>query len=265
MGDVSYRPLIEDMTWSYSRIGAFEDCPYKFFLRYIKEYKECDRFYASYGSFMHKLIENYYLGFMSKEEMLETFVTGFSTHVKGDRPKGTIVENYIRCGVDYLKSFEPFPYEMDAVEERIEFEIAGIKMVGVIDFRGHIGDDIYIVDNKSRNLKPRSGKGKPTKNDEELDLMLRQLYLYAAAVKQKYGRYPKALCFNCFKNGEFIVEPFDENACNDAIGWAVKTIEEIKDCDDFHPNLEYFLCTFLCGVSDECEYNEMVRQKGKMR
>lgn len=222
-------------------------------------------FYASYGSFMHKLIENFYLGLMSKEEMLDSFISGFSTQVKGDRPDGKIVEKYIQDGIRYLKRFERFPYEMDAVEERIEFDLAGNRMVGILDFRGHIGDDIYIVDNKSRNLKPRSNRKKAYQNDEELDVMLRQLYLYAAAVKQKYGRYPKALCFNCFKNGEFIVEPFSIEKYNEATQWAIEKIEGIKDCGEFYPSIDYFYCRFLCGLHDECEYDEMARAKGRMR
>ena len=35
MGDICYAPLIDDMTWSYSRVKSFEDCPYKWFLKYI--------------------------------------------------------------------------------------------------------------------------------------------------------------------------------------------------------------------------------------
>ena len=69
MGDVSYRPLIEDMTWSFSRIECFNDCPYRWFLRYIKKYPETPQFYSSYGSFMHKLIEQYYKGEITKDEM----------------------------------------------------------------------------------------------------------------------------------------------------------------------------------------------------
>lgn len=263
MGDVSYRPLIEEMTWSYSRIGAYEDCPYKFFMKYIKAYKEDDMFYASYGSFMHKLIENYYLGIMTKEQMLDAFIGGFSTNVKGDRPSSSVVESYIKCGIEYLKSFKPFPYKMLAVEERIEFEINGNKMVGIIDFVGADGDEICIGDNKSRNLKPRSKRSKPTKSDMELDSMLRQLYIYSAAIKQKYGKFPKTLFFNCFRTGTIVEEPFDEDAYNKAIQWASDKIEEIKDCDDFHPSWEYFLCTFLCGLRNECEYDEMIRPKGK--
>lgn len=30
MGEVNYALLIDDMVWSYSRIKAFEDCPYDY-------------------------------------------------------------------------------------------------------------------------------------------------------------------------------------------------------------------------------------------
>lgn len=50
MGEVSYLPLIEDMVWSYSRIESFNDCPYRFFLKYISKCKETDKFYASYST-----------------------------------------------------------------------------------------------------------------------------------------------------------------------------------------------------------------------
>ena len=71
MGEISYRPLIEDMTWSFSRIECFNDCPYRWFLKYIKRYKETPQFYSSYGSFMHKLIEQFYKGELTKEEIEE--------------------------------------------------------------------------------------------------------------------------------------------------------------------------------------------------
>lgn len=38
MGEVNYAPLIDDMVWSYSRIKAFEDCPYRWYLKYIKRF-----------------------------------------------------------------------------------------------------------------------------------------------------------------------------------------------------------------------------------
>lgn len=260
MGDVSYLPLIEDMVWSYSRIESFDDCPYRFFLKYISKCEETDKFYATYGSFMHKLIERYYRGELSRDEMLMEFLTGFSSNVKGMRPQESTVQKYIKCGVEYLSSFQPFKYNMVDVEKRVDFEIDGLKFVGYIDYLGELDCEYYIIDNKSRDLKPRSGRKKPTAKDRELDDMLKQLYIYAAAIKQEYGKFPKALCFNCFRTGVFIEEPFDEVAYNEAIAWAKTKIDEIKAADDFYPNREFFSCLYICGVSDECVYDKTARE-----
>ena len=58
------------MTWSMSRLKSYEDCPYGWFLKYIKGKSDCDRFYATYGSFMHRLLEQYYRGELSKTDMV---------------------------------------------------------------------------------------------------------------------------------------------------------------------------------------------------
>lgn len=257
MSDMIYRPLIEDMTWSYSRIKCFEDCPYRFYLKYISGCKEVPQFYASYGSFMHKLIEEFYRGKLTKEEMLTKFLFDFQTEVKGERPKESTVSKYIQCGVEYLRTFSPFPYKMIDVEKKVKFEINGKKFIGFIDYLGEKDGEYYIVDNKSRELKPRSKRAKPTVKDQELDEMLKQLYLYAAAVKQEYGKFPKALCFNCFKNGVFIEEPFSEKVFSETIEWFLKTIDNIADENDFLPYLDYFSCKNICGVKDECCYYEL--------
>lgn len=261
MSEVSYKPLIQEMTWSFSRVEAFEDCPYRWFLRYIRQYPECPRFYASFGSFMHRLIEGYYRGKLTREQMLSRFLSDFSKEVEGARPKGDTLRKYIECGASYLRSFRPFPYEMLEVEKKVEFEIDGVPFVGFIDFLGKNGEDLVIVDNKSRDLKPRSGKKKPTRKDLELDEMLRQLYLYAAAVEQEYGKLPSYLCFNCFKCGEFIVEPFDEGAYERAKSWAIGKIRQIEDAKDFPPVQNAFSCFWICGVSDFCRYDIADREE----
>ena len=257
MSDLIYRPLIEGMTWSYSRIDCFNSCRYKWFLRYIDDVDGTNAepmFYSSYGSFMHEIIEKYYKGKLAKEDMVAEFLCNFSAKVVGKRPSESIVQKYIQLGVEYLKGFEPFPYNCVAVEKKVHFKLNGDLFVGVIDFLGEKDGEYYIVDNKSRELKPRSNRKKPTAKDAELDEMLVQLYLYAEAVKQEYGKYPKALCFNCFKNRVFIEEPFDENKLHDATSWAAKTIERIKNVEDFYPNIDFFYCRNLCEYSHECCY-----------
>lgn len=262
MGEVSYLPLIEQMVWSYSRLGSFNECPYRFFLRHISKVPDEDKFYASYGSFVHKLIEKYYRGELKKEELNTEFLAGFQKEVKGKRPKKEIVTSYIQKGSDYFKNFEPFPYTLVGIEKKVLFEIEGQKFIGFIDYLGMDSDgELVVIDNKSRDLKPRSKRSKPTQNDLMIDKMLKQLYLYSGAVYQEYGKFPKKLCFNCFKAGTFIEEDFSIDAYNDAVKWAIGTINDIKKEEDFLPSPEYFGCSNICGVSHECVYYEQIQKQ----
>lgn len=255
MGDVYYKPLIDEMTWSYSRIESFDNCAYKWFMKYIKHYKEDPQFYSSYGTLMHKLIELYYRGIISKDEMKTKFLLDFKNEVKGLRPSNSIVEKYIEDGCKYLDSFEPFRFKMIDVEKRVYFNIDDIPLVGVIDYLGEDDDgELVIVDNKSRNLKPRSKRKNPPVKDAELGEMLKQLYIYSAAIKQEFGKYPKLLCFNCFKSGVFIEEPFVKSEYDKTVEWAKQQVEMIKKEENFNPNIEYFKCRYLCGLNNICKY-----------
>lgn len=256
MGNIGYFPL-ENMLWSYSRISSYDDCPYKFYLKYIFGAEDNELFYSSYGKFMHKLLEWFYKGEITKNEMRTRFLCGFSREIGGEYPKENIVTGYIKKGSDYFKTFKPFEYKTVAVEDFLTFDISGYHFNGYVDYIGEDKDgNLVIVDHKSRDLKQRSKRKKPTLKDQELDDMLRQLYIYAAAVEQRYGRLPTTLCFNCFKNGELIKEAFDNDSYKKAIDWAVNTIESIKEEQSWKPNIEYFSCRFLCGVHDDCVYYE---------
>lgn len=254
VNDVIYKPLIQDFTWSYSRIDAFFSCKWKFFLRYIRGLQEDDTFFASYGSFMHRIIERFYSGNITKDEMVTEFVTRYRTYVKGHVPANVSGSSYIQKGIDYLRGFEPFPFNMVAVEKRFDFHIDGIPFTGIIDYLGEKDSELYIVDNKSRDLKPRSGRKVPTVKDKELDEMLTQLYLYSVAVEQEYGKLPAALCFNCFKNGQFIIEPFDMQKYEAAKQWAVDSVHIIEDNMEWDTDdADYFKCNYLCGLHDKCD------------
>lgn len=258
MGDEIYRPLIEGMRWSYSRVHSFGQCKYGWFLKYIHGSKKENKFYASYGSFMHRLLELYYRGLFSAQELLGVFLDRFSTDVKGERPSNSIVSKYIKAGVDCLRRLSAYPFRVVAVEERIEFTLDGIPMVAILDLVGQDAQGEYIiVDNKSRDLKPRSCRKTPTQNDILLDEMLRQLYIYAEAVRVKYGKFPKKLCFNCFKSGTFVEEPFQKERFDEAVRWLKDQVEQIRDTEDFPPTPEYFFCKYLCDVSGDCEYAGM--------
>lgn len=110
-------------------------------------------------------------------------------------------------------------------------------------------------------MKPRSSRAKPTKADEELDAYLRQLYIYSAAVEEEYGKTPKSLCFNCFRDKLFIIEPFKEQAYAESKEWLAKSIGKIREESDFKPSVEFFKCIHLCEMQDMCEYYELMRKR----
>lgn len=256
MGDINYRPLIDDMKFSYSRINSYNTCPYGWRLNYIDQYSKEDKFYASYGSLMHSILEQYYNGKLDKPQLTVEFLTRFSTDVKGTRPSGKIVNSYISKGLDYLRGIKDFDLKTLAVEKEVTFNMEGIPMRGFIDYLGEKDGDIYLIDHKSHDLKPRSGKLTPTAKDKELDSYLRQLYLYSVAVKEEFGKFPTYLCFNCFKNGCLIKEQFQQQKYEEAVQWAIETVEKIKDDTDFEANYDYFYCKWICDQSKNCEVYE---------
>lgn len=297
MGEVNYKQIIQDMTWSYSRIKSFNDCPYRWFLKYIQPIllihsvfggerpskadidaayvrgevekadvgilyaylgiKRKDMFFANYGTFMHKLIELYYRGEKTPRQLCDMYLQEFKGQVSGRAPNRTVFTNYFKSGINYLRGFQPFPYNTVAVEKRVDFSLNGIPFVGYIDYLGERDGDFAVIDNKSRVLKPRSKRAKPTKTDEELDSYLIQLYLYSVAVEQDFHKLPKELCFNCFRTPILITEPFEEEAYTASKLWLSDKVSEIMKETEFRPSIEFFKCKHLCEMQDFCEYCEL--------
>lgn len=261
MGDVNYAPLIRDMVWSYSRIKSFDDCPYGWYLKYVYQLPQDKRkFFSSYGSLIHRLIEKYLSGTETKDSLITEYLLGFS-EISKFAPGSKIRQSYFRDGLRYLKSMTKLPCAVVTLEEYVEFEIQGIRFHGYIDCVGRTDDGLVIVDHKSRTLKPRSNRAKPTKSDELLDEYLAQLYLYAKAVKEKYGEFPISLWLNCFRSGLVIQEPFDNEKYERAQEEFAQKAKKIVEVKDFPPNWEFFKCNYLCDMSKECEYHALNSQK----
>ena len=211
-------------------------------------------FYSSYGSLMHEIIADYFRHKVPKDQMPVKFLIAYREKVGGDRPDAKIVERYVADGLGYLRDFRPFDCEPLEIESRYAFRIKGIPFVGFIDFLGEKDGGKVVIDHKSRALKPRSGKEKLTANDREINEMMKQLYVYAEAVRQRHGDYPGKLCLNCFRTGNLIEEGFDAGRCREAVEEAADTVREIESARDFPPRPDYYMCRYLCGVHNECCY-----------
>ncbi|MDD5021849.1 MAG: PD-(D/E)XK nuclease family protein [Endomicrobiaceae bacterium] len=254
---MKYDFIINDMVWSFSRITTFEDCPYQWFLIYIYGSEKRSGFFAEYGTFMHDILGKYLSGDLSKNRIIPYYTGNFLANVSTRPPRSATFRNYFQDGLNYLSNIN-FPHSnIIAVEDEIDFVFAGHKFVGFIDCLSN-DDGLTITDHKSRALKQRSKRKTPTRNDEELDLYYRQLYVYAAGVKAKYGEYPKWLEFNCFRTNTLIREPFDESKLRETEQWASELISKITACDKWNPYPDYWHCKELCDVSQECEFREMI-------
>ena len=248
------------MTWSYSRIGSFQQCPYQFLMHYIYGEKEDDMFFSDYGSFMHELIAEHLEDGTPSDDLIMKYLRGYRQKIKGRAPNQKIFEGYLDRGAEYISGIDGVfdDFEPLAIEERYSFYIGGKKFTGIVDMVCRTTDgDLAILDHKSHQLRKRSGHKKPTKSDRELNSYLRQLYLYSIPVEEKYGERPKWLIFNCFRNDEdkrFIVEPFVEKDFEAAKKWALDSIEEIRQEEEWEADTEYWKCTNICGLHDKCEH-----------
>lgn len=257
MGDVNYAPFIEKMQWSYSRVSLFDDCPYAWYLKYVYQApQEKQQFFSSYGSFIHSLLEQFLTGKADRNALVAKYLTGFDAAV-GDAPNHKIYKSYFQSGLSYLRSIAPPDLEILDVERKVNFTVDGIRFVGFIDVLGKTDSGLVIIDHKSRALKPRSGRKKPTKSDEELDEYLRQLYLYSAAVHEECGEFPSQLWFNCFRVPVVIKQEFDTQKYEQNMQIMTEKVRKIAQTKEFPPHWEYFKCNYLCDMCDECEYHEM--------
>lgn len=257
MEGIHYEPLIRDMTWSYSRIRSFEDCPYRWYLRYIRGLQGKRLFFSDYGSFVHKILWMYYTGQVRADQIPVLYMTQYRENVITTAPSEKVFLSYFQSGLQYFRDFHPLPYKLLSAEQKVELPLWGTRFSGVIDFLGEEDGELVIVDHKSRALRPRSRRQRPTKKDAELDRYLTQLYLYAEAVRQLYGKYPAKLCFNCFREPALIEEPFDPKALERSRVWLQDGVETIAKEEEFRPDIEWFKCSYLCELRDECEYFAM--------
>lgn len=243
--------LVSTMTWSYSRLKAYEDCPYAWYLKYLECEQGESNFFAEYGSLIHKILEQFYTGKMKRTEMLPYYLQHFYTDIQHFAPTDAIYWNYYRQGMNYLCEFIPISRQIAAVEQKVEFELDGRPFCGFVDLRCERNGEC-VVDHKSRTLSPRSTRKKPTQSDKELDSYLRQLYLYSVSQK------PDWLMFNCFRSGQVIQEKFNEDAFERTKEWALKTIFTLENNEDWSPNPDYFKCKYLCDMRYLCDFRDKI-------
>lgn len=237
-----------DMFWSYSKLTTYEHCPLAFKLQYLDHLPQTNNAYAEYGTLCHSLIERWATGELAEFELGPCFQAEFDAavvHSFPPFPKG-LGARYYDAGKRYFDTFAGFGEStILAFEERFEMDLGGYPFVGVADLllEDRQTGDLILMDHKSKSLSAMK---------KVLTKQLRQLYLYAAFVKEHYGRFPDRLVLNLFREPTFIDKPFEMAAYESAIGWATDTIEMIRAQQVWPPCGKDYFCQFLCGEAYHC-------------
>lgn len=240
------------MRWSYSRLTAFEECRYRFLLKYIQCEQDSDNFYSRYGTLIHEILADFYRGGITTNDCYSRFISSFPCISYGNikiKTKGKYYDN----AKDYFRSLQkPFSEEVIGVEKEVQFDINGKPLIGYIDLLTEDENGYIITDHKTRIL--RRDLTKKTAYNSQFEMYLRQLYLYSIATEKIYGKPPYKLCFNCFRNGTTVEEIFDKDKQKKTEEWAASLMAEIENCRDWFPSPEWFKCKTICGFYPICDY-----------
>lgn len=253
--------ILDTMTWSFSRLNSFYNCPHEWYCQYIEDNRGENGFFGEFGGACHKVLERYIKGEISIFDVSEEYEKAFAEQVVHDAPPNKYVdlkESYHQKGLNYFDNIDLdlAGYEILGVEKEVKFVLGGKPFVGYIDLllKEKETGKIIICDHKSASIKINKN-GSISKGDQDhFREFVRQLCLYAIPVIKWYGKVDE-LWWNMFKEQKWIKIPFTLDDYNEAIKWAEDTIKLIEAEKEYPCNPDYFYCNYLCSQrNNACEF-----------
>ena len=251
--------------WSYSRASTFSNCKYEYYLKYIinddEIYLSENNFYAEAGSFMHLVLAKIFLNELTVDNAIDYFIENYDDNVFYQVRQSTMDKSYYKM-LDYLANVDFSwldDYEIVSVEKEINFHLLNYNFVGFIDLllKDKRDGEFVIVDHKSVEYPYKANTNIPKKNSiKHFETYTRQMYLYAHAVKEIFGKYPKKMIWNHFKDGGKLAElNYNSDAYQKSMQWFIDIIKMAEKEKNYLPTQEYFYCNNLCNFRNSCDYN----------
>lgn len=258
--------ILDNMTFSYSNLSAFETCPYSWYLKYIEHEEGEDNVYGQFGTCCHKVLEQFVKGELQEDELTMAYIDEFETTVSpANEWNVNTVAGLFDAGFTYfsdctLKKLHLENCTIVGAEKMCSFEVASHCFVGFIDLliQDAIGD-IIVIDHKSGEYPLTKSGAVKVKCQEKFVSYKRQLYLYSKAVYEEFHKFPKTLAWNFFKTNDWLIVPFDEKEYEDTLKWAENVIDDIYLTVDFNAKPNFFFCKNICDFRRICDeqYNEV--------
>lgn len=246
--------------YSFSKLSAWWTCPYGYYQRYIEHKAGIGNAFASFGTFVHELMEQYAKGEVELWDLPQIYEWQFCTAVPEKFPHNKYADlrsKYYQQGLDFLKQFKGYDsYKILGVEEEFVLNISDWQFTGVIDL---------IFEDEDGRLIIRDYKSKASfKNAAERSKYARQLYLYSLYVKEKYGKYPDELQFLTFRTSQEPIRiEFSEQDLDEAVTWAKETVLIIRNAFDYPAQCDDFYANNLCNHRMYCTLKIKPKYKRK--
>lgn len=233
----------EKKTYSFSRLTTFTQCPLQYNYRYNDKVEVDDsNFFSELGSFGHLLLEAYDRGKIKKED-LELAYWRFLDKKVVTPPPFPIERAWKQQTGDFFSEFKGFSTPAIGIEREFVIEFDTFKLKGFIDRE----TDNAIIDYKISNPFPK----------KKLKEKRRQLYLYAAAYKEKWGKFPDYLYFYFFRKQKVETIKFVEKDFKEAVDWATEQVAIIEATKTYPARIDEGFCKNLCSYRSICtEFNK---------
>lgn len=243
--------------YSHSKLSTFEQCPFRYKLRYIDKIKpEIEStIEAHLGSITHEALEWLYTKVQHREiPTIDDLILRYSEIWEEKfNPNFIIVKkeftdkDYFQKGIQFLINYytlnHPFDDNTIELEKKVLFELeTGTKIIGYIDRLVHHKDkeEIEVHDYKTANFLPPKEKFEKDK----------QLALYSIAIKEIFGQEKKIkLVWHYLAHGQRIEIQKTNEDLKKLKKETLDLIKKIESTKVFPYNQ-----TRLC---DWCEYKSM--------
>lgn len=262
-----YKNKLDAVEWSFSTVHMYEQCPYAFYMKKIENLVGDSNAYAEIGKYGHELNEKIFKRQLTVQQVLEACVENFDDCIMEYISDSSREKKYLAM-CDYFSSFdESFwdKFEVIAAEEEFHWKIGKYKCIGYADLILRRKNDlkIFLIDHKSA---PHFFKkdGTPLKAQTDNYLAYKnQMYMYADAMKNKYGFYPDYLVWNHFlDNGTITMIPFLEEELQSTLIWFKDIVQRIYKDKTFEAIENFIMCNQLCDYRNGfCEYKDMWREE----
>ena len=244
--------------YSHSRLSTFEQCPFKFKLRYIDKIKPAieQTIESHLGSAIHSTLEWLYDQIMNKHiPTIDQTITTYAVKWQDRYTEDTLIvkkqltqKDYFNKGVqflmDYYTKHHPFDDNTLELEKKI---LINLDKEGNYKLQGFIDRLVYNLETEEYEIHDyKTANSLPLKEKVEND---RQLALYSIAIKETFGE-EKNIClvWHYLAHNQKICSRRTNEQLAQLKSETIELIKQIELTENF-PTNQSILCNW-------CEYKE---------